>query len=113
MSFSSNLLISVNNSYNIFAGIIDNSTDSLFTYATGEDFTTFFDPAFNPEFQPTFSDPGLEAQASDICGDDAFCLFDIAATGRTDIGLATVVGSQTFDDIVALSTASKYFLIRN
>ena len=37
-----------------------------------------------------------------------FCLFDIAATGRTDIGLATVVGSQTFDDIVALSTASKY-----
>ena len=42
-----------------------------------------------------------------------FCLFDIAATGRTDIGLSTLVGSQTFDDIVALSTASKYFCTIN
>ena len=111
MGFSSKLMFQslLINSPIFFAGIITDSMDSLFTYAAGEDFTTFFDPTFNPEFQPTFSDPGLEAQASAICGADVFCLFDIAATGRTDIGLSTLVGSQTFDDIVALSTASKYF----
>ena len=109
MGCSSNLLFSVNEYPNIFAGIINGSNGSLFTYANGDDFTTFFDPTFNPEFQPTFSDPGLEAQADAICGDDVFCLFDIAATGRTDIGVSTSVGSQTFDDIVALATAGKYF----
>ena len=109
MGCSSNLLFSVNKFHDIFAGIINGSNDSLFTYANGENFTTFFDPTFNPEFQPTFSDPGLEAQASAICGSDVFCLFDIAATGRTDIGSSTLVGSQTFDNIVALATAGKYF----
>ena len=94
----------------ILVGIINSSADSLFTYATGESFATFFDPTFTPVFQPTFSDPALEAQANAICGDDLFCRFDIASTGRTDIGLSTLVGSQTFDEIVALSTASKEFL---
>ena len=68
MGFSSKLMFQslLINSPIFFAGIITDSTDSLFTYAAGEDFTTFFDPTFNPEFQPTFSDPGLEAQASAI-----------------------------------------------
>lgn len=38
-----------------------------------------------------------------ICGNDQFCLFDIAATGRTDVGLSTLEGSQNFEMILQLS----------
>ena len=41
-------------------------------------------------FEPTFSSSVLEQQANAVCGDDIFCQYDIAATGRTDIGQATL-----------------------
>ncbi len=83
------------------------AADSLFTYLGRSTFTDFFDPLFLPAFETVFTDPALEAQASMICGTDIFCLFDIAATGRTEIGLGTLNGGLEFDQIVQLSSPGK------
>ena len=90
---------------NIFlqTGIISDSDDSLFTYEDGESFDTFYNEDFVPEFEPVFSSPALEEQANSICGSDPFCRFDIAATGRTDIGLTTLQGNIEFETIVNIS----------
>ena len=50
-----------------------------------------------------FDSPNLEDQASELCGGDTFCLYDIAATGRVEIGLSTLQGSQEFESILELS----------
>ena len=86
-----------------FAGIIDDPADSLFTYTPGENWATFYSPDFVPIYTTAFSDPELEAEANALCEGDPFCLFDVAATRRTDIGLSTLLGSQEFDRIVNLS----------
>lgn len=54
-------------------------------------------------FEIEFDDPNLEETALEICGDDQFCLYDIAATQNISIGLTTLIGSETFDLIVNLS----------
>ena len=61
-------------------------------------------------FETVFSDPALEAQAMELCNGDEFCLFDIASTGRVDIGLSTLDGSQNFDMIVELSAQGYAFV---
>ena len=58
-------------------------------------------------YEPKFTDSQLREEAEELCGDDAFCLFDVAATKRTDIGLSTLQGSQEFVEIVELSAPSK------
>jgi len=50
-----------------------------------------------------FSDPVLEAEARLACNNDTFCLYDIATTGRMDIGLSTLDGSMRFEEILRLS----------
>ena len=50
-----------------------------------------------------FGDPILEAEAILACNNDTFCLYDIAATGRMDIGLSTLDGSMGFEEILRLS----------
>ena len=89
-------------------GIIDNAEDSIFTYGPGESWASFHTPQFMPMFTTTFSDPQLQAQANEICGDDQFCLYDIAATRRTEIGLSTLIGNQEFEEIVRISAPSMY-----
>ena len=54
-------------------------------------------------FEPTFASIEVEQQAREMCKNDSFCLFDIAATGRVDIGLSTLAGSIGFERIVELS----------
>ena len=85
------------------AGIIDTPANSLFTYQPGESWATYYDPYFVPTYQTLFNDSDLAAQAGELCSDDPFCLFDIAATGRVDIGLSTLQGSQDFQQIVEIS----------
>ena len=84
-------------------GIINNSAESLFSYGFGTSHDDFYDEDFMPVFDASFSDPELQTQAEDLCGDDTLCLFDIAATGRTDIGLTTLAASQVFEEIVELT----------
>ena len=69
----------------------------------------FYSPEFTPNYSPVFSDPELEANASTICGDDLFCLFDIAATGRIDIGMATLQGGINFNILVELSKPGQLY----
>ena len=89
-----------------FAGIVS-ETESLFTYPLRESWHTYYDPNFTPSFAPVFANPSLEAEAIEACDNDTFCLYDIATTGRMDIGLSTLDGSRSFDEIVQLSYPSK------
>ena len=91
----------------LIIGIIDNEADSLFTYGQEESWQKFYSPNFIPMFRPTFTDPELEEEAKRLCGKDQFCLFDIAATKRVDIGLATLNGGQNLNRIMNLSAPSK------
>ena len=54
-----------------------------------------------------FDDIELEMRADEICGDDQFCRFDIAATKNEDIGASTMVGGSNFDEIVQLAEPSE------
>ena len=63
---------------------------------------------FTPLFMPVFVNESLEAEAKEACNNDTFCLYDIATTGRMDIGLSTLDGSRGFDEIVQLSYPSMY-----
>ena len=58
-------------------------------------------------FVATFDDPELEMEAKEACGEDEFCLFDIAATRRVEIGMATMQGGEDFDRIVEMSVPSE------
>ena len=41
----------------------------------------------------------MQMQAFEACGGDSFCLFDIAATGRMEVGLSTLAASQELEEI--------------
>ena len=65
----------------------------MFTYRIGESYDSFRDPNFMPVFPDAdslFSDAILEEEARNICGENRMCLFDIAVTGKTSIGEATL-----------------------
>ena len=66
----------------------------MFTYRTGESYDSFLDLGFTPVFldetNSLFSNNTLEQQARDICGENEECLFDIAVTGKTSVGEATL-----------------------
>ena len=61
-------------------------------------------------FAPTYTDTTLEEEAKEVCGDDSFCLFDIAATKRVEIGAATMDGQEMLETIVEMSKPSKLHL---
>ena len=88
-----------------FIGIIANAEDSIFSYqeSLGESWDFFHHPDYMPAFSPTFDDPALEEIAVEICGDSQFCLFDIAATKRPEIGTTTAVNNEEFDMVVTMS----------
>ena len=88
-------------------GIIRSPADSLFTYAPGKNWSDFYAPDFVPMFVTEFNNTQLEEEAKEVCGDDRFCLFDIAATKRVEIGAATMIDGEMFDTIVEMAVPSK------
>lgn len=88
--------------FSSFAGIIDTPSNSLFTYQPGENWATYYDPFFIPIYTAAFSDPELESQANDLCGNNQQCLFDVAATGLVELGLSTLARGQEFEEILRL-----------
>lgn len=88
-------------------GIINSSSDSLFTYDSSSSFNSYYDPGFTPVFNPQFNNSELEAMAVSICGENTACLFDIAVTGRVDIGMSTIEQVQIIQEIETLSQPSK------
>ena len=85
------------------AGIIDDPDNSLFSYEEDKSWADYFDPNFTPAYKPTFTDPALEEKAMEICGDDQFCVFDIAATEREEVGMSTMQGNLDLEMITQLS----------
>uniref|UniRef100_A0A1X7V5I7 EGF-like domain-containing protein n=1 Tax=Amphimedon queenslandica TaxID=400682 RepID=A0A1X7V5I7_AMPQE len=83
--------------------IIKNARDSLFSYSFSKTLETYYDPSYTPTYEAVFTDPSLEQEAIRICGNDEFCKFDIAATGRVEIGEATFNGGQAIEQLVNLS----------
>ena len=90
---------------------MDSARKSLFYYQPEDSWATFYDPYFHPFYQPTFNNPELETQAKDICGDDKFCLFDIATTGITEIGVATRESSKFLEQINSFLIPGNCFCI--
>ena len=80
----------------------------MFFYQPEESWATYYDPYFEAEFQPVFGSPVLEIEATRLCGDDRFCLFDIAATGNIEIGLSTLKTSEEIEKLAMLSLPSAY-----
>lgn len=64
---------------------------------------TFYDPDFVPLYEPRFTNSTIQTEALEACGGDTFCLFDIAATGRMEVGLSTLSASQELEDIIEVS----------
>lgn len=91
---------------NIIIGIVDSPLDSLFTYRPGESWVTFYDPYFVPVYTPVFSSPELEQAANTVCGADSQCLFDVATTGRIDIGEVSAESGREFEEILELQISS-------
>ena len=89
-------------------GIVGRPEDSLFIYRVNENWEDFFAPDFPAVFQPSFANPELESQARSLCNGDQFCLFDIAATGRMDVGMSTQIGGQILEEVIEISAPSKY-----
>ena len=91
----------------LFPGIVDSEESSLFSYRTNENWMDFFEPQFPAMFEPSFADSEAESRALSICNGDEFCLFDIAATGREDVGMSTQIGGQALEEIIEISAPSK------
>ena len=88
--------------------MMNEASESLFSYnRPGESFQGFRDPSFRPIFEPTFENPEEQQRAVDICGDDQFCLFDVAATKDEEVGMATMQGVRDFDVVVDLAEPSE------
>ena len=82
----------------------------MFVYQPEESWATYYDPLFQPSFKPEFQNPELEMEAVEICGEDMFCLFDIAATGNSEIGLSTLHTSQRLEEFILLTAPSENLL---
>lgn len=87
---------------------MDSGRNSLFFYQPEESWDTFYDPFFNPSYKPNFTNLDLELQANEICGDDIFCLFDIATTGIKEVGIATHESSELIEEIYTYLIPGKY-----
>ena len=83
----------------VHAGMVERN-NSLFTYRIGESYDHFRDLGFTPVFldetTSLFSNSTFEQEARAVCGENEECLFDIAVTGKTSIGEATL---ESFNEL--------------
>ena len=83
----------------------------MFYYKGNKTWSDFYDFGFVPVFSPTFDDPELERQAREMCGDVSACLFDVAATGRLDIGMSALSAEEEKKIVQELSVPSEFIII--
>ena len=77
---------------------------SLFTYHEPyETFYTFFDPSFFPSVHPYFESTQLEREAGKLCGNDGSCLYDVAATGKLEVGNKTKMTAKKMRELIEVS----------
>lgn len=83
----------------VSAGAVENAS-SLFTYDSRLLVNNFlYRPKHDPTFQPLFPEeitpsPSQVIEAAELCGDNHFCSFDVAATGSLSVGNATRLAYQ-------------------
>ena len=87
-------------------GIIRNESASLFTYPPSAGFEFYYYPGYTPLFEAVFSNSTLQEEAEEICGSDDRCLFDIAVTGRIEIGICSIEQVEFIDNVTHLSLPS-------
>ena len=95
----------------IIIGIVDDPSKSLFSYGPSEDFYSYYDPTFSPVFNPVFSNSSLEEEANVLCQGDISCLFDIAVTGRVEIGISTLEQVEIIVNVTETSKPSKIIYV--
>ena len=71
-------------------GRVEKASRSLFPRIPQEEWDELNDPSFVPVFQPKFTSSELNATATTVCRGEEECLFDVAASGRLEVGLATL-----------------------
>ena len=94
----------------VCAGIIASAEESRFAYnRPGESWLFFFQghDRFRPVFDAVFDNPQLEEEAIERCGDDTFCLFDVATTKRIEVGVSTMQESHSVDEEIELAAPSE------
>ena len=91
----------------LYTGILMSSEESLFYYKDTLKWSDFHYPEFIPTFDPKFMDPELETQATELCNGNKACLFDVAATGRLDMGNSALLAKEEQNIIASLSVPSK------
>lgn len=72
----------------------------------GEEWSEFY----QPQFTPTYHIDTSNSFADEVCGEDLFCRFDLAATGRTNIAVSTLEGSLNVQLVVNLSFPGMVFM---
>ena len=84
------------------------NTSSLFTYnkRIGQNWESFYDPDYVPLLSFNTNDPVLGS----VCDNDMFCMFDVASTGNTEIGLSTLNSSKEYEVLLELSYPSMYVI---
>ena len=75
----------------------------MFAYDGRASFEDLYKPAYTPVFEANFTDPSLRATAEEMCQGNEYCLFDIAATADTSIGMTTLAGVQELEAIINAS----------
>lgn len=95
-----------------YLGIISDPRQSLFTYGPDGDWDYYYNINYTPAFEPVFSNPELEEEASEICGGNKLCLFDIAATGDVSIGSDTMESVEEQEKLKEQFVPSNCFNIR-
>ena len=50
--------------------------------------------------------------ANDLCGDDRYCLFDVAATERIDVGQTTKESGDKFQTLLSLSAPGRFLILK-
>lgn len=95
------------NTHAIFAGLLPSIEGSLFTYQPHEMFSDINDPSFFPKLSPDFKSKELEQEATELCGGDEFCLYDILATEDLEVGNVTKMMSQRRKELIDLTRPSE------
>ena len=64
-----------------------------------------------PVYDVTFGDPTLQEMAEEMCNGNQLCLYDIASTGRFEIGQTTVQDASQIDNAIELSVLGKLVML--
>ena len=87
--------------------MVSDPSKSLFTYDQSDSFSTYHHPEYIPLFEVSFTNSSLQTLAELQCQGSQLCLFDVAATGNIEVGVATMYEDNFIAFVVETSKPSK------